>query len=500
MLSETMRPTLATQPKKSRPRIQWVQRYTSAVTILGLAVVLLSLFNLPQDRVGLLLFTLLAAIAQFYDVELFHSSHSRISVSSIIAIASILVFGPFAGALVHVISGLVTLVTTSLGTQGTQSGRASLIRRSAFNMGMFATAAGIAGLVYDLAGGTRMTLTEPSNIIPLVAMSTADVVANLAILIGVITLQTGRPPWQIWRQDFQWAAPIAVVGGVLGGGSLALAYAMFGVLGLAVFFLPVLSIAYSFRLYVANTSGYLEQLETMNSSLDEANIGLLETLGAVIDAYDVYTNGHAAQVAIYAEAIANKMGLSPDEQALIVKAALVHDVGKIGVMDSIMGKPGRLTDAEFDLMKRHPVIGAEIVGRMKGLQDLLPLVRSHHERWDGRGYPDGLVAEEAPLGARILTLADSLDAMFSDRPYRPLRSFEEVKVEIERCAGAQFDPLVVDAFLALAAEQDEAFFRNSAATVDRAVSLFGLDNLDTAARLLKKSMIPSRSPEKSASL
>jgi HD-GYP domain-containing protein (c-di-GMP phosphodiesterase class II) len=164
----------------------------------------------------------------------------------------------------------------------------------------------------------------------------------------------------------------------------------------------------------------------------------------------------------------------------------VHDIGKVGINDSIISKEGRLTDQEYKIIKRHTIIGAEIVGRMKGLKDLVPLIRSHHERWDGRGYPDGLVKEEIPLGARILAVADTLDVIISDRPYRSTRSLREAKEEMVRCSGQQFDPAVVDALMAVAEDKGPSFFRNSAATVDNAQPM--RDASATIPRFLKKSM------------
>ena len=354
---------------------------------------------------------------------------------------------------------------------------------------MWVTASALAGWVYVQAGGVAGDPARLSNLLPLAGASVADVLANLAILIGVIALQTGRPPLRIWKQDFQWAAPIAILGSVLGGGALALAYHTLGALGVAVFFLPVLSTGYAFRLYVRNSKGYVNQLEEMNRVLDEANLDLLETLGAVIDADDAYTYGHSAQVAVYAGALAEKLGLSRAQQAVVVKAALVHDIGKIGVMDSLICKQGPLTDAEYGILKSHPDLGAEIVGRMKGLQELVPLVRHHHERWDGTGYPDGLAGTAIPLGARILALADALDTMCSDRPYRPTRSFQEVMAEVPRCAGKQFDPAVVNAFFAVVKDKGRDFLQNSAAAVDRQVSPGARGRVDTTRRHLKKSLL-----------
>ena len=236
------------------------------------------------------------------------------------------------------------------------------------------------------------------------------------------------------------------------------------------------------------------RLEELNTSLDNANLGLLEALGAVIDAYDVYTYGHSAQVAGYVGALVEKMDLSKEEQALVVKAALIHDVGKIGIMDNIIGKQGPLTEEEKNIMKQHPVIGADIVWRMDGLQGLVPLVRHHHERWDGTGYPAGLAGEEIPLGARIIALADSLDAMSSDRPYRAPLKAQEIKVEISANSGQQFDPKVVQAFQAVLAEFGDDFITNSAAAVENTVLVNEIGNVSQGVRYLKKSMVidPSR--------
>ena len=168
---------------------------------------------------------------------------------------------------------------------------------------------------------------------------------------------------------------------------------------------------------------------------------------------------------------------------------MIHDVGKVGVTDAIIGKRGRLTEQEYNALKQHTVIGAEIVGQMPQFQELVPLVRSHHERWDGRGYPDGLKGEENPLAARIMCLADSVEAMLSDRPYQSTRSLAEVLEEVKRCSGSQFDPRVVEAFLEVTKRYGDRFFLNSASTVAKYLEESGaLDTLDSRC-YVKKSMI-----------
>ncbi len=477
-------------PKTTGPS-RWLPWYTNSISILGIIVIVWVCLHLPQDLLGLTVFALLAAIAELTNVELFSNSRSRVSVSSAIGIASIMIFGPLAGAIVHVATGLMTFATTTISSQNDIPGRAraSALRRTAFNTSMFVIATAAAGLTYQTAGGTIGNIMLLTNLFPLLAAATVDVVLNLTILIGVISLQTRRSVTQIWNNDFQWAAPIAIAGNVFGA-VLALAYEMFRFIGLAVFMLPILATSYSFRLYVAKSRGYVEKLQKMNDELDQINQGLLETLGAVIDADDMYTYGHSTQVAIYAEALAERLNLPEDEKSRIVKAALLHDLGKVAVKDSIMSKPGPLTIEEYNVLKRHPVIGAEIVSRMKGLQDLVDMVRHHHERWDGKGYPDGLQGDDIVMGARILALADALDAMFSDRPYRPPRSYREVMAEVARCSGTQFDPQVADAFFDLAKQKDPDFFRNSATSVEENVQETAMESYGNMERYLKRSMVP----------
>ena len=174
---------------------------------------------------------------------------------------------------------------------------------------------------------------------------------------------------------------------------------------------------------------------------------------AAIDARDPYTRVHSVSVAAYAEAIGRRMGLSAPVLASLRKAALLHDVGKIGVPDAILTKSGPLTVDEYDTVKRHPEIAIEILGHLSFLEEQLPLILHHHERYDGRGYPSGLVGERIPIGARILAVADALDTMFSARSYKPAYKIDQVRAELIAGSGRQFDPAVIQATLALLDEQ-----------------------------------------------
>jgi diguanylate cyclase (GGDEF)-like protein/putative nucleotidyltransferase with HDIG domain len=173
----------------------------------------------------------------------------------------------------------------------------------------------------------------------------------------------------------------------------------------------------------------------------------IRTLAATVDAKDSYTHGHSERVAGYARAIALALGLPQLEVETIELAGLLHDIGKIGVPDAILQKPGRLDPDERTLIEQHADLGARILSDNPALMPLVPLVRHHHERWDGRGYPSGLKGEEIPIGAAIICVADTFDTMTTDRPYRRAPGLEEARAEIAKCSGGQFAPHVVEAFL-----------------------------------------------------
>jgi response regulator RpfG family c-di-GMP phosphodiesterase len=206
--------------------------------------------------------------------------------------------------------------------------------------------------------------------------------------------------------------------------------------------------------------GLFEKLQTSYETT-------LEALAAALDTRDTETQGHSVRVSEYTVVIAGRMGVKEPELTDIRRGALLHDVGKIGIPDAVLRKPGKLTVEEWAEMKKHPEIGHRILSGINFLEKSLPLVISHQERFDGSGYPHGLREEAIPLGARIFAVVDTLDAMTSDRPYRKALSYEVARAEIVRNSGIQFDPRVVEVFLTISPEEWKAIHRRISASLLR---------------------------------
>jgi putative nucleotidyltransferase with HDIG domain len=174
---------------------------------------------------------------------------------------------------------------------------------------------------------------------------------------------------------------------------------------------------------------------------------MLSMLSRAIEARDPYTQGHSARVTKLAEAVARRLGWNEERLASLRVGGPLHDIGKLGVSDDVLGKKGRLDEKEFAQIREHPKIGARLLLRVAGFREALPYVLYHHERWDGKGYPSGRAGKEIPVEARVLAIADAFDAMTSDRPYRQALTREQALAEVERCAGTQFDPEIARIFL-----------------------------------------------------
>jgi putative nucleotidyltransferase with HDIG domain len=211
--------------------------------------------------------------------------------------------------------------------------------------------------------------------------------------------------------------------------------------GVLLFLFPILLARYTFSLYIESKNQYVQTVDTLMRAME---------------ARDKYTEGHSQRVAEIASKIAKQLKYSDIKIERLNIASLLHDVGKIGIDDHILRKPGKLSSDEFEIIKKHPEIGFNILKDIKNLENILPIVRHHHEKYDGSGYPDRKNGEELPIDVFIIQLADSIDAMATDRPYRHALTQEQILSEIKRCSGTQFHPKVVEAYLNVLREEGKA--------------------------------------------
>ena len=273
--------------------------------------------------------------------------------------------------------------------------------------------------------------------------------ANTLPVSLVISLTEHKPARKIWADCYFWSFPYYLVGAAVVG--LIGIINQFSGWQTSLLVLPIIYWVYrSYRQYLGRLQAEKERVEVEKRHVEEIaalNMRTIEALALAIEAKDHTTHRHLQRVRTYAVEIAKAMQLPADVMEAVRAAALLHDIGKLAVPEHIINKPGRLTPEEFEKMKVHPVVGAEILERVAFPYPVAPIVRSHHERWDGSGYPDGLRGEAIPIGARILGVVDSLDALASDRQYRPALPFEEAMASVKEKSGTWFDPQVVDTLL-----------------------------------------------------
>jgi len=222
------------------------------------------------------------------------------------------------------------------------------------------------------------------------------------------------------------------------------------------FFGPALAVQRLYGQYQAQRK-LAEDLASANVRLERANLSFATALVATLDARDRYTAGHSAAVAIYARDIAHRLGLSEEEQQLAHQCGLVHDIGKIGLPPGLLEKPGALTLGERRQMEKHSEIGERILAKVEDYAEIARIVRHHHERWDGQGYPDGIAELEIPLISRIISVADAYNAMTSDRPYRDAMPSRVARMRLAQGVESQFDTTIVAAFEAILAGADEEY-------------------------------------------
>ncbi|MGD9094123.1 MAG: diguanylate cyclase, partial [Anaerolineales bacterium] len=410
---------------------------------------------------GLVLFALMTILTEWLAIDI-HLRDNSVSTSAIPMLAGILLFGPV-GALVL---SIVFAVTAWI------KHRSSHINRVVFNFSNQL----LAGIMYlsliSLTGYSYLEMPVWFQVIfCLISIGIVYILTTALIAIGM-GISMGLPVKEIWADKFKWLAPHYLVMGVIAY-ALIFSYQMAGLFGTLVVLIPILFLRYSQKQYIDRTAEIVKELRIKNKALEQSsdeiqllNEGLLDALAEVVDLRDPYVLGHSKQVANYAVLLAQRLGLPQRKIELVRKAGLLHDIGKLGISESILFKPDKLTKQEYEIVKRHAELGADLLETSHALSELVPIIRHHHEYFDGSGYPDKLVGHAIPVEARILAVADAVEAMVSDRPYRRGLTENEIIEELQRCSGKQFDPLVVKAFSQILEKSEKEVVINSARKVE----------------------------------
>jgi len=432
----------------------------AAVTVAGLGVLAVAVAGLAghgsvswqRDELTVFIaLSLMAMAAERFDFNLY--GNSRVSLAFVPIFGSVLLLG-LAGV---VLVATLAIVASAIGVQRP-------LYKTAFNFGTLLLAGAASALVLLAFGPASDANVWPGVLVPSLLAAGANFAVNSGLVAVAISLSARTPLRSVWNEHFMWLWPHYLVLGTLGL-AIASAWEAMGLWGLAVFVVPPLMMRLSVKQYLDRTTKGVfelreahqnlqtahEQVTEAMTSLRKAYDGTLRSLVAALDARDSETGGHSERVANLTAAIAEEMGISSDteEGQYIQWGALLHDVGKIAVPDHILRKPGRLSDEEWVAMRTHSHAGFEIVRNVEFLAPAAEIVLAHHERYDGAGYPRGLAGEDIPFGARIFMIADTFDAITSERPYKAARRAEEALAEILLNSGTQFDPRAVKAFLSV---------------------------------------------------
>src|SRR3954454_10002492 len=420
------------------------------VAVMAAGTLILAVFA-PHSIANPLLFaTLLAcsSLASALKVRLpIASSGSTMSVSYAVGFAALLLLGANETMIVAAVSAW------SQCTFRTET-RTALFR-TLFSMASLVLTVKAAGFVYTLLGGVTATcelslLTIPK---PLVGAATTYFVFNTLLIATAIGLSTRQSIGRVWNENFLWSAPSYFVG----AGAAAIAASVIDQGGYWWASLVAAPLYLTYRTYKVYM-GRIQDQQRHVAQVSDLHLATIEALALAIDAKDQTAQSHIRRVQVYAAGIARALGMAEHEIQGVKTAALLHDIGKLAVPEHILSKPGPLTQEEFQKIRIHPQVGAEIISGVPFPYPVAPLILSHHERWDGKGYPAGLKAEEIPLGARILSVVDYFDALMSERPYHKAMSLEAAMGLLRQEAGKALDPRVVQTFIdmyaTLAAEAD----------------------------------------------
>ena len=416
------------------------QGYIAIVVLCGLVVIMESVHELYSTKITSQWFLLaaLTLLSGSITVKL-PSIPATISVSETFVFTSVLLFGTAAGTITVTLDGLII----SLWLQ-----RRNLeFHKLLFNTTAPALSIWIAAQIFFLVTGASPLSITPVGITSLLPgvllFALTYFLLNSWLMAAAVSFEQPLSASQIWRQNFMWLSL-----NFFSGASVAILLVSMNrevnLSALAVI-VPLLVISY----LTYHTS--MRRVEDFNRHVEDLNhlyLSTIETLAMAIDAKDQVTHGHIRRVQSFSVGLAREIGIADQKVIKAIEAAsLLHDMGKLAIPEHILNKPGKLTSAEFEIIKVHAAAGADILSAIEFPYPVIPIVRHHHESWDGSGYPDGLSGTDIPIGARILAVVDCFDALTSDRPYRRKLANSEALAILEDRRGNMYDPLIVDAFL-----------------------------------------------------
>jgi len=380
-----------------------------------------SLLLLSDIWLVLIFFLTISVFAEFIPVDL--PMAGSITIGFPLDFIIILVYGP---ALAMLISAISAIISEALEKKTSWY-------KIIFNTSQYALSVGAAGLTYQYVGGVVGFQNFFKFAFPAILCALTYCLVNSILVTMVISLAQDSKIITVWRLNIKEMIPSYLAEAPMGF-IMAIVYVEVGIVGILLFFLPLLLARRSFELYTKMRKVYLDTIRA---------------LAAAIDAKDPYTKGHSERVAKMSVTLAQELNLSGREIENIEYTALLHDIGKIGIADSILGKKGSLTSQEFDKIKEHTAMGANIIEPVDFLKNSYWAIYHHHEKYNGKGYPDGLKSEDIPILARIIAVADAYDAMNSDRPYRKKLNKDKILKELKDQSGKQFDPEVVKALISV---------------------------------------------------
>ncbi len=381
---------------------------------------------------GIMIFALLSIIAESLLIPT--SSESAISVGFAVDLAAILVLGVPEAA--WIASFGIMFRTIKLNGK-----RYHIVNypfyKTIFNGAQILISSGIAGLCYKLLGGKPGFVDFNNLLIPMIVCIIIYALINETIISWLMSIVTEEEFLSSWISNVLWAAKDCIYIAPLGA-LMALAYMKYNLIGILLFLGPLLLARYSYKLYIDMRRVYVDTVKSLSQA---------------IEVKDPYTQGHSMRVSEYAYDLGKRVNLSIRRLENLKMAAILHDIGKIGIEENILNKPGRLTEEEFDKIKQHPEIGVKIIQDIEFLKDASDIIIAHHEKVDGTGYPNGKRQKEINTEASILGIADVYDALTSDRPYRKALTVPDALSIIEEGKNKHFDPRLADEFIKMIKER-----------------------------------------------